>query len=394
MAIETKEIQDFVEDKLGLLKTDWGKARQEDKEAFENSVVKAVKDMQTEIQKEYQKEMDEAIVALKEDMKSQAPKKVLNFDQAFKKSIVEQEDEFREMFKAASKGVKGTMDLKAFDYSSFTGYEDFATEFQPNLVPLLYEPFHYRNVLPVGRMSGEFVQFPKETATGATGGAAVWQPGSGSKPDISPKVIKYTAEAEWIAGLIKQIPIGMLEDLSFMQSFLANKGRNELMLAEDNAIQNGADAILGLLQESVTYAGSKTVFVEKLIDVAFNVMPTESKLRANGIVMSHADYTDIMLQKAGGSQEYDLPKVVGLNPDGTMTIAGIPMFPNSYLDAGQAIIGDWNQAQLLIRSNPRLRFFEQNNDDAEKNQLLMRIEERIALAVYRQNGFYKLASIT
>jgi hypothetical protein len=35
--------------------------------------------------------------------------------------------------------------------------------------------------------------------------------------------------------------------------------------------------------------------------------------------------------------------------------------------------------------------FDQNADYAEKNLILMRIEERVGLAVYSQNAFVKLA---
>jgi HK97 family phage major capsid protein len=113
----------------------------------------------------------------------------------------------------------------------------------------------------------------------------------------------------------------------------------------------------------------------------------------NGMVVSNEDYASMILQKAtGGSEEYDTPFVLTMGTDGTLRLLNLPIFSTSYLDAGQAIIGDWTQAQLLIRSNPRLRIFEQNGTDAEKNQLMMRIEERVALAVYAQSAFVKLAA--
>lgn len=71
------------------------------------------------------------------------------------------------------------------------------------------------------------LKYPKENAT--VGGANTWAYGDGSKPEIEPKFTTYQADAEWIAGLIKGVPISMIEDLAWMTSFLQNKGRAELL---------------------------------------------------------------------------------------------------------------------------------------------------------------------
>ena len=376
--MDHKEFGDLLADKLEIMKKDINTARQEDQEGFDAKLKKAFEDLQ--------KETDKNIIELKESLKPVESAKALSFDQAFKKSITDQKDEFVSLVKS---GKAGTLELKAFDYSDFTGYEDFATTFVQNPIVNPYEAFHYRRVFPIGRMSGEFVTYPKELAT--VGGADVWAVGSGSKPEIEPKFATYTSTANWIAGLIKEIPVSMVEDLTFMQSFLNQKAQNELMKAEDTALQNGAGTIEGILQEAVLYDGSATVFVEKLIDAMFRQL-ADAHFSATAIVISNSDYTSMLINKAsGGSGTYDLPAIVGLRPDGTLTIAGVPVYATSYLGAGQGIVGDFRESQFLIRSNPRMRMFDQNADNAEKNVLLMRIEERVALAVYHQSAFVKLA---
>jgi hypothetical protein len=45
---------------------------------------------------------------------------------------------------------------------------------------------------------------------------------------------------------------------------------------------------------------------------------------------------------------------------------------------------------LLTRQAPRIRFFDQNSDDAEKNVILVRVEERVALPVFYDNAFIKV----
>jgi HK97 family phage major capsid protein len=287
------------------------------------------------------------------------------------------------MVKNVKSGKGMEMTMKDFNYSDFTGYEPFVTDFRDPIL-VKYESFHYRNVLPGGTMSGEFVKYPKENAT--VGGANTWAYGDGSKPEIEPKMTTYQADAEWIAGLIKGVPISMIEDLAWMTSFLQNKGRAELLKKEDTFIQ-------GLLLDaanSENYNGSKTVSIEILIDAALRQLKNNLHT-PTGIVLSNQDYVNILLGKAAGSGEYDFPGVVTVNPvTGQLNVVGIPVFSNSYLSQGTGIVGDWNQAQLLTRQAPRIRFFDQNSDDAEKNVILVRVEERVALPVFYDNAFIKV----
>jgi HK97 family phage major capsid protein len=387
--LEMKEVKDFLEEKLQLVHSKFDKAREEDRDSFNQRVVDAVKDLKNE----FQKEIDNGMIDLQEKFKKNEGKKEMTFYDAFQKSLKDQKDEVQVAMKnAVTRGGNSVIELKAFNYDDFTGYADFATEFRNTPILLPYEDFHYRRVLRPGSMSGEFVKFPKETNQNAGAGPAVWTPASGSKPEIEPKVSNYTAEAEWIAGLIKDIPVSMLEDFSFMTSYLTQKATNELTKAEDLALQNGSGGISGLLEEATLYNGSKTIFVEKLIDAGLRQIKN-AHFTVNGYIVSNEDYTNMILQKAsGGSEEYNTPAVMSIRPDGTLTLLNTPIFATSYLNAGQALVGDWREAQLLVRSNPRLRIFEQNGTDAEKNQLMMRIEERIALAVYHQSAFVKLAA--
>lgn len=387
--LEMKEVRDFLEEKLQLVHTKFDKAREEDRDSFNQRVVDAVKDLKSE----FQKEIDNGLIDLQEKFKKDQPKEEMTWAQALTKSFKDQKDEIQSALKSAlSRGGNSVIEMKAFNYDDFTGYADFATEFRNTPILLPYDDFHYRRVLRPGSMSGEFVKFPKETNQNAGAGPAVWTPGSGAKPEIEPKLSTYTAEAEWIAGLIKDIPVAMLEDFAFMTSYLTQKATNELTKAEDLALQNGSGGISGLLQEATLYDGSKTIFVEKLIDAGLRQIKN-AHFMVNGYIISNEDYTNMILQKAsGGSEEYNTPNVLSVRPDGTLVLLNTPIFATSYLDAGQALIGDWREAQLLVRSNPRLRVFEQNGTDAEKNQLMMRIEERIALAVYHQSAFVKLAA--
>jgi HK97 family phage major capsid protein len=385
--LQIKEVQDFLAEELQTLKKNFSTEREKDVAGFDGKVKDAMDKLTADMQAKHadiQKEMDKALADITEKSAAKVERK--NFGWSLHETL---KSNHAEMVKNVKSGKGMELTMKDFNYSDFTGYEPFVTDFRdPILLP--YESFHYRNVLPGGTMSGEFVKYPKETAT--TGGANTWAYGTGqgganvAKPEIEPKFTTYQADAEWIAGLIKGVPVSMIEDLAWMTSFLQNKGRAELLKKEDTFIQ-------GLLLDaanSENYNGSKTVSIEILIDAALRQLKNNLHT-PTGIVLSNQDYVNILLGKAAGSGEYDFPGVVTVNPlTGQLNVVGIPVFSNSYLSQGTGIVGDWNQAQLLTRQAPRIRFFDQNSDDAEKNVILVRVEERVALPVFYDNAFIKV----
>lgn len=379
--LHIKEVQDFLSEELQTLKKNFSTEREKDVAGFDvkvkDAMDKLTADMQTK-HAEIQKEMDKAMA----DMNSKSTDKVnrKNFGWSLQETL---KDNHADMVKNVKSGKGMEMTMKDFNFADFTGYEPFVTDFRDPIL-VKYESFHYRNILPAGTMAGEFVKYPKENAT--VGGANTWSYGDGSKPEIEPKMVTYQADAEWIAGLIKGIPIAMIEDLAWMTSFLQNKGRAELLKKEDTFVQ-------GLLLDaanSENYDGTKTVGIEILIDAALRQLKNNLHV-PTGIVLSNQDYVNILLGKAAGSGEYDFPGVVTVNPlTGQLNVVGIPVFSNSYLSQGTGIVGDWAQAQLLTRQAPRIRFFDQNSDDAEKNVILVRVEERVALPVFYDNAYIKV----
>ena len=388
--LQLKEVQDFLSEELQVLKKNFTTEREKDQETFDSKVKSAMDKLAEDMQAkhaEIQKEMDKALADMNEKANSQLPSQRKNFGWSLSETLKESHPDLVKNIKA---GRGAELNMKAFDYNDFTGYEPFVTDFRD---PILnkYEQFHYRNVLPGGTMAGEFVKYPKEVAT--VGGADTWAYGSGdgganeAKPEIEPKMETYQADATWIAGLIKQVPISMIEDLAWMTSFLQSKGRAELLKKEDTWIQG----LLTSASNSEDYDGSFTATVDILIDAAMRQLK-DNLHNPNGIVISNADYVNILLNKAGTSGEYDLPAVTTVNPStGVLQLVGVPVFSHSYFSQGTGLVGDWMEAQLLTRQAPRIRFFDQNQDDAEKNVILVRIEERVALPVFYDNAFIKVS---
>lgn len=390
--LQLKEVQDFLSEELQVLKKDFTNVREKDQATFDNKVKEAMDKLGEDLRAKHediQKEMDKSLADLNEKLQASKETKKKSFGWSLHETL---KDNIEDIAKKAKAGTLSgmTIGMKDFNYSDFTGYEAFATDYLP---PILnkYEQFHYRNIMPAGTTQNEFLKYPKETTT--TGGADVWAYGTGdgganvSKPELDPTLITYQSDVEWLAAIVKGIPISMLDDLSWMSSFLQTKGRNELLKREDLYIQG----ILTDAANSEAYNGSKTTIFDIIIDAAFRQLKDNLHM-PNGVVLSNADYTAMLIAKATGSGEYDAPSVVTVNPStGLLQIVGMPVFAHTYFAQGEGLIGDWNEVQLVTRQAPRLRFFDQNSDDAEKNVIMMRIEERITVPVFYDNAMITLS---
>ncbi len=381
--LQLKEVQDFLSGELQVLTKNFSTEREKDQATFDQKVKDAMAKLETDIKakhEEIQKDFDKALTDINEKAKKQLPSQRKNFGWSLKETLSENIDQLKSCAKEG-KANGLTLNMKDFNYSDFTGYEDFATDFRQPITQK-YEQFHYRNLLPAGTTDKEFLKYPKETTQ--VGGADTWAYGTGegganeAKPELEPKLITYQSDVEWLAAIIKGIPISMLEDLEWMTSFLQNKGRRDLLKREDEYIQ----AILTDAANSENYDGTETNIVKMIIDAGFRQLKDNLHMPTAN-VLSNADYVKILINTASGSGEFDLPAVTTVNPQtGVLQLVGVPTFGHSYFAQGTGLVGDFNEAQLVTRQAPRLRFFDQNQDDAEKNVVMMRIEERITVPVF------------
>lgn len=395
MAIDLKDVQESIQDKLQKNK----EAILEEVKSGDAAVTQKVEGAIEDLKALSKKEAEEAAKAVKDELdqlalkvKAGASKKEKkNFKTALAKAL---EEGHEPLLKQINEGRFGqAIDVKDFNWSDFSNYEGFVTEYGSPIVNP-YSSFHYRDIIPAGTTSSSQLSYPKEGAT--TGAADTWEHGGDSatsKPEIAPSFAPYTVSVNWIAGLIKGIPVDMLEDLPWLTSFLQQKALNELMKAEDLQIQSGSGTnpdLDGFFTgtNSTDYDGSKTILLEQIIDAAYRQI-ADAHYMANRAVISNADKVDILLNKETGAG-YTLPQGSISVVNGNLNFAGLNVVSNSYLSAGQALIGDFNESQFVIRSAPRLRFFEQNDTDAEKNQILARIEERAALAIFSNLAFVKI----
>jgi HK97 family phage major capsid protein len=258
------------------------------------------------------------------------------------------------------------------------------------------ESFHVRNILSRGTTEGNMLYYPK--ALGKTGtGPDVW---NYDKTTVASTVVKppfemtfesVSAPVRWIAGILT-LPVEMLEDISWLTSYLATYAPIELLKVEDDQILNGDGTginLNGLINTAEAYNGSYLVGIERIIDAAYGQLGQSNFDMPTNVLLNPRDIVAIMLNKAsGGSGTYDLPEgAVGI-VGGRLQIGGLTVNKTNKITQGDFLVGDFVRgAALVTRSAMQLRFFEQNKDNVEKNMMTIRIEERIALPKFYEDAF-------
>lgn len=294
-------------------------------------------------------------------------------------------------FKNKRKGASLVLDMKAPGTMTIAnnvvdGQYAFNTVI-PGIKTLPNRRVHMRNILNLGTMSSSTVTFIRET--GGEGDLAPWAVGTGTtdKPQIDRDFEEITVTAEYIAGWLR-ISRKMLDDMDAVRSYLQMRLMEMYLKVEDAQILNGngtspqLEGILTVAQAAEVTTGAN---IERLI---WAISQLESDdYYANGIVLHPAAYYAIALNKATGSGEYDQPGIVVIQ-NGQLYVAGIPVFKTTAIARDTYIVGDWTLgAQLFIREQPTVEFFDQDRDNVIKNLITVRIEGRVALAIYQPDAF-------
>lgn len=397
--MDQKELFDAIEEKVSTAKKNWQSEVEKKGLEFEQKLIKAIDDLKAE-SKEKELKIEEVKKALEKDFDELASK-VNEKDQksthvSFKDAVTKGVEKQFEEIKGNARGRRETIvDLKSMGFENFTNYDTFVQDIRNQVIPTMEEAFHVRQILGSGTTTGSTLYYPK--ATGKTGtGPGPWDYNRSTvastpvKPAFAMNFERVTAPVEWIAGILT-LPIEMLEDLSWLTSYLATYAPIELLKEEDDQILNGdgtGNTLNGLINTASAYSGTYSVGIERIIDAAYGQLAEDNFDTPTNVLLNPRDVVAIMLNKTSGSGEYNLPSgAVGI-VGGRLQIGGLTVNKTNKISAGDFLVGDFLRgAALVTRSAMQLRFFDQNKDNVEKNMMTIRIEERVALPKFYENAF-------
>ncbi len=282
-----------------------------------------------------------------------------------------------------------SLELKA-DMLTTTHFTDAVIEPDRVLSTPVFSPermVRMRDLIPGGTMSGGSISYPQEGSV-VDNTAAVAE--GAAKPQNEFPVAQIESLAKKIAAYVR-LSDEALTDVPFMASYVSRRLIDKLKNVEDAQILYGSGIganLDGIFTQGTTFAG--TLLNQPKFDVLRKAIGEArgAEFFANAILLNPADAVLLDIEKGSDDHYLRPPFVTSVN--GRMFIGGVPIIENTFVTVDDFIVGDFNMgAQLFDRTGANVRFFEQDGDNVVENKITIRVEERLALAVYHVGAFIK-----
>jgi len=261
---------------------------------------------------------------------------------------------------------------------------DITRQYANQVYALPSRKVHMRSLLPIGSINQGLFTFPYES--GGEGDPAAQTQGS-SKAQVDFDITMKDAAAQYIAGYVR-ISRQMLDDIPAMTSFLQSRLLEKYLIAEDAQLLSGngtAPNLQGITGVATAATGAATVDVEQLVQAIAQLESTNYS--ATGILVNPLDWAAIMNTK-NTNAAYSLPASTVVTTDGSVSIAGIPLYKSTAIAVDKFLVGDWAMgAQIMQNQGISVQFSEMDGDNFTKNLITVRVEARIAFPIYYAGAF-------
>jgi HK97 family phage major capsid protein len=246
------------------------------------------------------------------------------------------------------------------------------------------------DLLPSGTTDQIAIVYMEETTT--TNAAAFVAEG-GTKPESA---LAFTQRSSPVSKIATVLPVTdeLLADVPAMRSYVEARLRLFLELAEETALLSGdgiAPNITGILNTSGIQTQAKGG--DPTPDAVYKAMvkiQTNAFLDPTGVVFHPLDWQDIrLLRTADGIYIWGNP-----SEDAPERIFGLPVVKTTAMTQNTALVGAFNSAaQIFRRTGVSFAISDQHSDFFITNKLMLRVEERLALVVYRPSAFATVTGI-
>lgn len=242
-----------------------------------------------------------------------------------------------------------------------------------------------RDLLAPGQTASSNVEYVKET--GFTNNARPVTEGQ-TKPKSDITFNMASAPVRTIAHIFKASR-QILDDAPGLASYINARGTYGLKFVEETQLLTGngtGQNLNGIVPQASAYAPSFNAADEQAIDrlrLAL-LQVILANYPASAFVLNPVDWARIELTKDTQGRY-----IVGnaASPIGP-SLWNLPVVESQAMTAGEFLTGAFNLgAQVFDRMGVEVLLSTENSDDFEKNMCTIRVEERIALAVYRPESF-------
>ena len=329
-------------------------------------IAEEVKKLKDEFEAELKAVQDHAN-KLDVKMKERVERKDNNKDE-LKSLIVENFDSIKEVKKGKPVAIEskavGNMTLGV----NLSG--DQPRDYSMNVVTIPSQLVNLADLTQSITISGGTYTFPRE---GAGEGSIAAQTEGSAKSQRDYDFTMVDVNTNFIAGYAIYSK-KMANNLPFLESFLPNALRRDYWKAE-NSIFNTALAAAATASTEVITGQNK---VEMLIAEIAKL--EGSDYSPNTIVVTPADFFDILITEKSTGAGYGLPGVVQ-NMGGSLSINGIPVVKATWLAANKYYVGDFSRVKKVVTEGLSVEFSSEDQDNFIKNNVTARVEAQVALAV-------------
>ncbi len=247
-----------------------------------------------------------------------------------------------------------------------------------------------RDLLPVGTTQSDTVRFVRETAL--TDAAA---PQAGQGTDKGESDFDFTAATATVQTIAHYVIIAtqLLDDAVGLQSYIDGRMRYLLLLEEEDQLLNGdgtGNNLNGINTQATAYDDtleatlglSSPTDIDILRVAMYQVVASEYP--PTGIILNPLDWAGIELTKDSQG------RYIFANPQAAASprMWGLPVAVSLSQPSGEFTVGSFALgAQVWDRMAAAVAISTEDSDNFRKNLATMRVEERLALTVYRTLAF-------
>lgn len=298
----------------------------------------------------------------------------------------------------AKGGYKGRLSIpvgrKAITSLTASAGPGVAPDFRGEIISLGRRRFTIRDLMLPGATDSNAVTYVREL--GFTNNAASVSE-TVRKPESTLTLEAITQPVITVAHFTKASN-QILRDIPQLQSYIDGRLRYGLQFAEEVQLLKGSGVginLNGVYTQATAYvqpAGAAVVNETRVDRIRLMMLQCFlAEFPASGIVLHPTDWATIELSKDTTNQ-YLIGKATGvLGP----TLWGLPVVETQAMTVDTGLVGSFRPlSQIFDHEAVNVVLATENEDDFVKNLVTLRAEERLAMAVYRPEGFVKAADLS
>lgn len=243
-----------------------------------------------------------------------------------------------------------------------------------------------RDVIGSARTTSNSVEFVRET--GFTNNAApVAETTLKPKSDLAFDL--FSTPVRTLAHTFK-ISRQMLDDAPALAAYIGRRGTYGLQFVEEQQVLNGSGTgqnLLGILPQATAFSPQFTSASETAIDRILQAISQaeDSDIPVNAVILNKRDWRRITGTKDLGGNYLSDDSPFGLTDP---RLWNVQIVATNAMPVGEFLAGAFGEgASIFDRLETEVLLSTENEDDFVTNRATIRIESRLALAVFRPSAF-------